>query len=234
MSAAGRSDTPRQIVIFGAGQAAVTATRYFHADTAHRVVGYAVDAEFLRAGEIHGSPVVAVEEVVQRFPPEQVFAFVPMGAARMNQVRTDKYALMKSLGYRFVSYVHSSNDVHEKGSVGENCFILERQTTNYDCVIGNNVMIWSGCHIGDGSKVGDNCFLGAQVVINGAVEVGENCYLSTHCTLANAIKVGARSFIGANALITSNTAERSVHVVEPTAAIEIDSMRFVKLLRHDI
>jgi sugar O-acyltransferase (sialic acid O-acetyltransferase NeuD family) len=234
MSAADRSDTPRQIVIFGAGKAAVTATRYFHADTAHRVVGYAVDAEFLKAGDLLGSPVVAVEEVVQRFPPEHVFAFVPMGAARMNQVRTDKYALMKSLGYRFVSYVHSSNDVHEKGSVGENCFILERQTTNYDCAIGDNVVMWSGCHIGDGSRVGDNCFLGSHVVVNGFVDVGASSYLSSNCTLAHGIKLGARCFIGANALIASDTAEGAVHVVEPTPAMGIDSKRFVKLLRHDI
>jgi sugar O-acyltransferase (sialic acid O-acetyltransferase NeuD family) len=234
MSAARRSDTPRQIVIFGAGQAAVTATRYFHADTAHRVVGYAVDAEFLKAGDLLGSPVVAIEEVVQRFPPDQVFAFVPMGAARMNQVRTDKYALMKSLGYRFVSYVHSSNDVHEKGSVGENCFILERQTTNYDCAIGDNVVMWSGCHIGDGSRIGDNCFLGSHVVVNGFVDVGVGSYLSSNCTLAHGIKLGARCFIGANALIASDTAEGAVHVVEPTPALGIDSKRFVKLLRHDI
>ncbi|MCK1393560.1 acetyltransferase [Bradyrhizobium sp. 1] len=234
MSAAGRSDTPRQIVIFGAGQAAVTATRYFHADTAHRVVGYAVDAEFLEARDLLGSPVVAVEEVLQRFPPDQVFAFVPMGAARMNQVRTEKYALMKSLGYRFLSYVHSSNDVYNKGSVGENCFILERQTTNYDCAIGDNVVMWSGCHIGDGSRIGDNCFFGSHVVVNGFVDVGAGSYLSSNCTLAHGIKLGARSFIGANALIASDTAEGAVHVVEPTPAMGIDSKRFVKLLRHDI
>jgi sugar O-acyltransferase (sialic acid O-acetyltransferase NeuD family) len=234
MSTPGRSDTPRQIVIFGAGRAAVTATRYFHADTAHRVVGYAVDAEFLKAGDILGTPVVAIEEVVRRFPPEQVFAFVPMGASRMNLVRTEKYALMKSLGYRFVSYVHSSNDVSDKGTVGENCFILERQTTNFDCVIGNNVMMWSGCHVGDGSRIGDNCFLGSHVVINGFVDVGAGCYLSSNCTLAHGIKLGPRSFIGANALIASDTSEGAVHVVEPTPSTGIDSMRFLKLLRHGI
>ncbi len=234
MSAETRSEMSRQIVIFGAGQAAATATRYFHADTAHRVAGYVVDAEFLASSDFLGLPVVAVEEVIARFPPDQCHAFVPMGAARMNALRTEKFSLMKSMGYRFVSYVHSSNDVYGKGSVGENCFILERQTTNYDCAIGDNVVMWSGCHIGDGSRIGDNCFLGSHVVVNGFVEVGAGSYLSSNCTLVHHVKIGARSFIGANALIASDTAEGAVHVIEPTQAVGMDSVRFLKLLRHDI
>jgi sugar O-acyltransferase (sialic acid O-acetyltransferase NeuD family) len=234
MSAQGRSETSAQIVIFGAGQAAATATRYFHADTAHRIAGYVVDPEFLKVRDFLGRPVVAVDEAIARFPPDQCHAFVPMGAAQMNALRTQKFALMKSMGYRFVSYVHSSNDVYEKGSVGENCFILERQTTNYDCAIGDNVVMWSGCHIGDGSRIGDNCFLGSHVVVNGFVDVGAGCYLSSNCTLVHHVKIGARSFIGANALIASDTAEGAVHVIEPTPAVGMDSLRFLKLLRHGI
>jgi sugar O-acyltransferase (sialic acid O-acetyltransferase NeuD family) len=234
MSASERSEKPKQIVIFGAGQGAATAARYFHADTPHQVIGHTVDAEYLKANEFTGRPVVTLDKVVSRFPPEDVYAFVPMGASGMNGVRAEKYALLKSLGYRFVSYVHSSNDVYEKGTVGENCFILERQTTNYDCVIGNNVMMWSGCHIGDESRIGDNCFLGSHVVVNGSVEVGVSCYLSSNCTLSGGIKIAPRSFIGANALITSDTAEGAVHVVEQTAALGMDSLRFMMLLRQKV
>lgn len=229
-----KHEKPRKIVIFGSGRAATTAARYFRADTSHEVVAHAVDAEFLKSTELDGRPVIAIDEMVRRFPPDDFYAFAPMGASRMNQVRAEKYNQIKSLGYRFVSYIHSSNDIHEKGTVGENCFILERQTTNYDCAIGNNVMVWSGCHIGDGSRIGDDCFLGSHVVVNGFVEVGAGCYLSSNCTLAHGIKVGPSSFIGANALIAADTAERSVHVVEPTGALEMDSLRFLRLLRHDV
>jgi acetyltransferase-like isoleucine patch superfamily enzyme len=229
-----RSEDPKRILIFGAGRAAVTAERYFRADTPHEVVGYTVDANYLKKNELSGRPVVPVDEVARKFPPSDVYAFVPMGAARMNEVRAKKYASLKSLGYRFVSYVHSSNDVYEKGTVGENCFILERQTTNYDCAIGNNVMMWSGCHIGDGSRIGDDSFLGSHVVVNGFVDVGRGCYLASNCTITGGVKLGAQSFVGANVLITKSTAERSVHVVEPVAALNIDSLRFLKLLRYDV
>jgi serine acetyltransferase len=71
-------------------------------------------------------------------------------------------------------------------------------------------------------------------VVNGFVEVGAGSYLSSNCTIVHHVKVGARSFIGANALIAADTAEGSVHVIEPTPAVGMDSMRFVRLLRHDI
>lgn len=229
-----RTDKPKRIVIFGAGRAAATAQRYFCSDTPHEIAAYTVDRGYLQVKEFLGRPVVVTDELINAFPPNEVYAFAPLGAARMNAVRAEKYALLKSLGYQFVSYVHSSNDIYEKGTVGENCFILERQTTNYDCTIGNNVMMWSGCHLGDASRIGDDCFLGSQVVVNGFVEVGAGCYLASNCTIAHGVKLGARSFIGANALIASDTAEDAVHIVEPTKAIGIDSLRFLKILRHGV
>jgi UDP-3-O-[3-hydroxymyristoyl] glucosamine N-acyltransferase len=72
------------------------------------------------------------------------------------------------------------------------------------------------------------------VVVNGFVEVGAGCYLSSNCTLSHGIKIGRRSFIGANALIASDTGEGSVHVAQPTIALEMDSLRFLRLLRHDV
>src|SRR5437588_10160199 len=227
-------EAKKQLVIFGIGRAAAVAERYFRSDTPHEVVAYTVDPEYLQGREFLGRPVVLIDDVLNRFPPSDVYAFVPMGATRMNALRTEKYTLLKSLGYHFVSYIHSSNDISEKGTVGENCFILERQTTNYDCAIGDNVMMWSGCHVGDASRIGNNCFLGSHVVVNGFVDVGESCYLASNCTIAHSVKIGSRSFIGANALSANDTAENAVHIVESTKAIGIDSLRFLKILRHDV
>jgi acetyltransferase-like isoleucine patch superfamily enzyme len=71
-------------------------------------------------------------------------------------------------------------------------------------------------------------------VINGDVEIGEACYLGSNCNIANGVKVGRQSFIGANALINQNTKDQSVHVVQPTPAAEIDSLRFIRLIRTPI
>jgi sugar O-acyltransferase (sialic acid O-acetyltransferase NeuD family) len=225
-------DRPRRIVMFGTGTGADTARRYFELDSPHHVVGYIVDREFLTASSFNGRPVVAVDEAVAAFPFDEVLAFVPLGSSRMNMLRTEKYQLLKSLGYRFVTYVHASNPLKGHCEIGENCFILENQSVNFDAKIGNNVVIWSGCQIGDRSTIGDHAFLAAHVVLNGDVSIGDYAYLGSNCTISNGVHVGAQSFIGANALITQDTKERAVHVVEATPSAGLDSLRFIRLLKH--
>jgi sugar O-acyltransferase (sialic acid O-acetyltransferase NeuD family) len=224
-------DRPQRILIFGTGTGADTARRYIERDTPHRVVSYVIDREFLKEPTFNGRPVVAVDEAVATFSPDDVLAFVPLGSARMNMLRTEKYQLLKSLGYRFLSYVHSSNKLDGYCEVGENCFILENQSVNFDAGIGNNVVIWSGCQIGDRVRIDDHAFLAAHVVLNGDVRVGEYAYLGSNCNISNEVHIGRQSFIGANALITQNTEEHAVHVVEATPAAGIDSLRFVRLLK---
>jgi sugar O-acyltransferase (sialic acid O-acetyltransferase NeuD family) len=225
-------DRPRRILIFGTGTGADTARRYFDRDTPHEVVGYLVDREFLTARTFMGCPVVAVDEAIATFSPDDVLAFVPLGSSRMNMLRAEKYRLLKSLGYRFLTYVHSSNRLDGRCEIGENCFILENQSVNFDAAIGNNVVIWSGCQIGDRSRIDDHAFLAAHVVLNGDVTIGEYAYLGSNCNISNGVHIARQSFIGANALITQDTGERAVHVVEATPAAGIDSLRFVRLLKN--
>ncbi len=61
-------------MIFGTGQGADTARRYFEWDTPREISGYVVDREFFTAGEFKGRPVVAVDEAVGRFPPGEYLA----------------------------------------------------------------------------------------------------------------------------------------------------------------
>lgn len=222
------------VFIFGTGRGADTARRYFADENAYDLVGFVVDREFLRETTFHDRPVVASDEAPSRFPPRDVMAFVPLGPVRMNIVRRDKYLQFKSLGYGFASYVHPSNRLHAGCAIGENCFILENQSINLDVTIGDNVVIWSGCQIGDRSRIGDHVFMASHVVVNGDAEIGDASYLGSNCTIGHGVRVGRQSFIGANALIAENTKELAVHVVTPTPALEIDSVRFVTLLRHPI
>jgi sugar O-acyltransferase (sialic acid O-acetyltransferase NeuD family) len=226
-----KKETPKKIVLFGAGQGADTARRYFESDTPHRIVGHIVDRAFLPAGRgTTALPTAAVEDAIATFPPESVLAFVALGAEDMNSLRVEKYALLKRLGYRFATYVHSSNLVADRCQIGENCLILENQSINFDTVIGNNVVIWSGCQIGDRSRIGDHVFMASHVVVNGDVVVGERCFLGSNANISDGAKLGARSFIGGNALISGDTREDSVHIVEATPAAGIDSRRFMRLL----
>ena len=204
------------IVVFGAGDIARLAHYYFSTDSAHRVVAFAVDAEFRTAETFCGLPLVAFGDVTAAYPPASHGMFVAMSYARMNEVRATKYAEAKALGYELVSYVSSRCSFLTKVPHGDNCFVLEDNTVQPFVAIGNNVTLWSGNHIGHDAVIGDHCFISSHVVISGHVTVGTHCFLGVNATIRNNIALGDHTLVGAGALIMKNTAPRSVYVTNRT------------------
>jgi sugar O-acyltransferase (sialic acid O-acetyltransferase NeuD family) len=224
------SKTPAKVIVFGAGVAADTASRYLTRDSPHRICGFAVDAAFVRERTFHGLPVVDYETVTTAFPPSEYAMFVPLGFQRMNRLRAAKYLDAKAKGYRFISYVNSRHYSLEEVRVGENCFILDSQIFNLDVVIGNNVAIWSGNHFGDRTVVRDHAWISSHVTMSGDVVVGEYCFLGVNACVSNRVTIGAGTFVGANVLIAKDTAEDSVHVAPPAKVVAMPSEKFLGLL----
>ncbi len=200
------------IVIFGAGDIARLAHRYFERDSPHTVVAFTVDKEFRRADEFGGLPLVDFDTVVDRFPPSRFSMFVALSYARMNRVRAAKYFRAKELGYTLPSYVSSRCSYLTDTPVGENCFVLEDNTVQPFVRIGNNVTLWSGNHIGHDSVIEDHCFVTSHVVVSGNVTIGPYCFLGVNATLRNSIVVAAETLVGAGAAIMKNTQPKGVYL----------------------
>ncbi len=179
-----------KLVLFGAGDIARLAHFYFTTDSEHEVVAFTVDAAYLTGDEFQGLPLVAAEEVSRLFPPESVRMFVALSYARMNRVRAEKYAHVKTLGYELVSYVSSRCSYLSQRPPGDNCFILEDNTVQPFVTIGSDVTLWSGNHIGHDSTIGDHCFISSHVVVSGHVDIGPSCFIGVNATLRNSIAIG--------------------------------------------
>jgi sugar O-acyltransferase (sialic acid O-acetyltransferase NeuD family) len=134
----------------------------------------------------------------------------------MNQVRADKYAVMKDAGYQLASYVSSRCTYLSESAPGDNCFILEDNTIQPFVEIGSDVTLWSGNHVGHDSRVGDHCFISSHVVISGHVTVGPYSFIGVNATLRNSITIGEASLIGAGAIVMKDTKARSVYVPDRT------------------
>jgi sugar O-acyltransferase (sialic acid O-acetyltransferase NeuD family) len=221
----------RDLVVFGLGEGARLATRYFGEDDAYRIVAYTVDGSHKNTDRFEGHDVIAFEELTSRFPPGRALIFVALGYQQVNGLRAAKFTVVKAAGYSCATYVHPSNRLPPETRIGENCFILANQCVDREVRIGDNVTIWSGCHIGDRSRIEDHAWLSSEVCLNGDVVVGERCFLASNCTVSPGVTLAERSFIGANALIVKNTEPDAVHVVPGTPAQPIDSLRFMAMLR---
>lgn len=219
----------KPLIIFGTGDIAQLAHYYFSNDSAFEVIAFTVDQSYINAPIYCGLPVVAFEEVANRFPPNQHDMFVALSYSKLNEVRKSKYLAAKSLGYRIASYVSSHATLLNEGRVGENCFILEDNTIQPFVTIGNNVTLWSGNHIGHHSTIHDHCFIASHVVVSGGVEIGGSCFIGVNATLRDHIKIGEKCVIGAGALILSDADPAGVYIGAATERAKVPSSRLNRI-----
>jgi sugar O-acyltransferase (sialic acid O-acetyltransferase NeuD family) len=219
-----------KVVIFGAGGGADTASRYLSKDSPHEIVAYTVDKSQRKADAHKGLPLVDFETVQKRYPPSEFKMFILLSFDGMNALRIEKYEAAKAKGYSFVSYVASNIFRLEPVQVGENCLILESQTINLDVKIGNNVVLWSGNHVGDRSVIGDHTWISSQAAIGGDVNIGKGCFIGMHATISHGVSVADKNFIGAGTLITRSTKPSQVFVHESHKPLAVTSDLFGKII----
>jgi acetyltransferase-like isoleucine patch superfamily enzyme len=84
--------------------------------------------------------------------------------------------------------------------------------------IGNNVVLWSGNHIGHQTIIEDNVYLSSHCVISGFCVIGEYSFLGVNCTFNDNIKLGKDNIVGSGALIVKNTESGKLMVGAPARA----------------
>ena len=207
----------RRLVVFGAKQIAEVCAFYFDHDSDYDVVAFTVDGQFLDSSTFAGRPVVPFEEIASIHTPDSHDLFVAVSHQKMNQVRADKCAAARTLGYTLARYVSSKAITWPTLSIGENTFVMEANVVQPFATIGSNTILWSGNHIGHHSCIGDHCFLASHIVVSGGVAIGDYCFIGVNATLRDGIRVAERCLIGAGVTVLKDTKPDEVYAA---AAIE--------------
>jgi sugar O-acyltransferase (sialic acid O-acetyltransferase NeuD family) len=220
-----------KLILFGNGGIAELANFYFENDSEHKVAAFAVDGEHLDANTFMEKPLIAFEEVSGKYPPDDFGMFIALSYTKLNQVRQDKFIAAKELGYRLPSFISSQSATASDLEIGENCFILENQTIQPFCRIGDNVTLWSGNHIGHHSSIADHTFISSHVVISGYCDIGERCFLGVNATLRDNCVIGDDAFVGMAAVVTTDVAAGSVVLGQSSEVLPVDDRRARALKR---
>lgn len=198
---------PQPLVIVGDGEFAEIAFEYFTHDSPYQVVAFAVERAHLTRGELFGLPVVAFEELAERYPPAGHEAFVAITNTHLNRVRARLYRAAKEAGFRIARYVSSRAFVWHNVEIGENSFIFENNVLQYHVRIGNNVVLWSGNHVGHRSVIRDHCFVTSHAVISGYCDIGESCFLGVNSCFADNTTVAHDCIVGMGSVVVKDLAE---------------------------
>lgn len=219
----------RKLVIVGDSAFAEVACEYFSIDSGYEVAGFTVEEAYLRTDVLLGLPVVAAEEVQARFDPAHHDAFVAVTYTQLNRLRARLSAAMKAKGYQLASYVSSRAFVWRNVEIGEHCFVFEDNTLQPFARVHEDVVLWSGNHVGHHSSVGAHCFVSSHCVVSGYVEVGSSSFLGVNCTIANNVRVGRDNWIGPGVTVVRDTPDGALFgAVQPEPA-KVSAPRFCKV-----
>ncbi|QDP72344.1 acetyltransferase [Legionella israelensis] len=194
----------KKLVLIGAGELARIAYEYFTYDSDYEVVGFSVEKDYLNETILYDKPVVPFEDITEHFSPKTYEAFVSVPASQLNRLRTRLYKDVKAKGYRCATYISSHAFVWRNAEIGENCFIFEDNTIQPFVKIGNNVILWSGNHIGHQTVIEDNCFLSSHVVVSGYCHIGESCFLGVNSTLNDKVTIPRDCIIASGSLVSKS------------------------------
>jgi sugar O-acyltransferase (sialic acid O-acetyltransferase NeuD family) len=213
-----------KVVVFGTRDFASLAHYYLRTDSEHEVVAFAVHREFMPDTPVFENlPVVALDELDKNFPASRYAAFAPMSHTKMNRQRESVYNELKAQGYSLISYISSRATCLNEGAIGDNCFILENNTIQPFVTIGNNVVLWSGNHIGHHSQIMDHVFFTSHVVLSGHCIVNRYCFLGVNATIRDQLTLEEGTLVGMGANITKSTEPWSVYKAESARAAKVSS-----------
>lgn len=204
-----------EIIIFGIRDTAELAAYYLKKDTSHTIAAFTVTQSSMPESKTFcDRPVVPWESLQDLYSPQKYKLFVPMTGKGMNKLRERFYLEGKTKGYEYISYISPHATVCDN-EIGENCFILEDNTLQPFTRIGNNVVLWSGNHIGHHGEIEDHVFFTSHVVLSGHCKVGKYSWIGVNATIRDGITIEEGTFIAAGALVTKNTESWKTYLGAP-------------------
>jgi sugar O-acyltransferase (sialic acid O-acetyltransferase NeuD family) len=218
-----------QLVIFGTGEIGSLARFYFDHDSDYQVCGFTADDDFVSADTFEGLPLIPFSKVKDCFPASEFRMFIALSYRGLNRIRSERYRRAKDRHYELASYVCSRSVFWDDLKIGDNCFVLENQTIQPTVTIGNDVMIWSGNHIGHGATIGDHTYISSHVVISGHVTIGAGCFLGVNSTIRDFATIGPETFVAMGASVTRDVPAGSVVVSARGTVYAADSLEAKKL-----
>ncbi len=210
--------TKEPIVIVGIGETAEMAADYFAMDSPFEVRAFTAEKAFLdkhpEIRSIDGKSILSLDALHKKFPPTNYRAFVAMAYGRLNHDRARMYQEIKRRGYELVSYVSSRAFVGTNVQIGENCFIMENNVLQRNVKIGNDVVLWSGNHIGHRTVIEDHVFLSSHVAVSGFCRIGAYSFLGINSCIGDHVMIAKNCFIGGGVTIMHDTKENEIYRVE--------------------
>lgn len=219
----------KKLFIIGDSAFAEVAYQCFTYDSEYVVVGFAVEAAFRSKDVLFGLPVINLEDAADHFNTSEVEFYAALVYTNLNRLRTRLYLAAKAMGYKPASYISSAAFLWRNVELGEHCFVFENNTLQPFVTIGDNVVLWSGNHIGHHSSIHNHCFLSSHVVVSGFCSVGEYSFMGVNSAIGNNVNIEKNNWIGPGVTLSQSTKQDQIYRAEQVQSAKVSSLRFFKV-----
>jgi sugar O-acyltransferase (sialic acid O-acetyltransferase NeuD family) len=206
------------IVIYGKGDFAKLMYYYFQHDSNYKVAAFCVDKDYIDADNFCDLPLIAFEDTVKKYPPENFKAFVAVGYSNM-RVRKTMFDKIKNKGYHCINYISSKSIINDNAVLGENNVVLENTVIEPFVKIGDNNIIWASSNICHNAIIMSHSFIAAQSLIGGFSIIKNNCFLGFASTIVQNIVLEAETLVSAKSLMLKNSEKYSKYLGTPAKKV---------------
>lgn len=201
-----------KVIIFGAKEFEKRLKYYIETYSNDKVAAFCVDREYIENDRFCEVPVVAFDEIEEKYPPETYVALVGIGYKNMNSIRAQKTGELQKKHYKLYDFIHPTAAVDPSVILGGGNIVLSNVTIEYNSRIGCGNIFESGTVISHECQVGDFNYFSPGVISGGKVLIGDNCFFGLNATIRSAIKVESYAFAGAGSYLNDNTEKYEVVV----------------------
>ena len=195
----------RQLIIWGVSPLAEVLGYYFSNDTRYEVVAFVGGCCPSGADSALERPLLAMDEVVERFPPGRWDMFIAWGSHGPDDWRSS-IDDARSRGYSLPNYISSRALVWPDLEIGENNALMPNVHVEPSVRIGGGNIFCSDTLVGHGVSIGDYNYFGPKCLLGGRSVIESGCELASGTVLINDIRVR----FGTNTL-TGTTIYRDTH-----------------------
>jgi len=208
-------DSPEPLVVFGLGPFATAFAELVRDEGDLEPVAFCVDRPYATKSEHEGLPVVAMDELTDRYPPSTCRALVPLGFLRMMGLRAEACDRLEALGYRLTPWISRRAAVWSRLEPGPNTIILPGATVLPFARLGRDVSVRPNVVVSHHCEIEDHVTLANGVVLGGSSRIGANSWVGLGAVIRDKVTIAPRTFVGAGAVVTSDTEEDGVYVGVP-------------------
>ncbi len=196
-------------VIYGTTDLSGQLHYYVEADHQGKVLAFVVDRPYIHSEEFDGLPVIAYDELQDRFSQNEIEILVSLGYSGMNDNREAVFKKCQADGWKIGSFIHSSVQ-NLAAHMGEGNIILDHADLRLHSSIGDGNIIGANTFIGHDNIIGDFNWFSGNSSSAGRVQIGDHNFIGNQAVFGDHCRIGDYNLIGAGTCVSQDIGNEMV------------------------